>query len=685
MKLLFPLFLVCAVAAGGVWADGPSARTALVFHAAFDGSAQAVSGKGAAALPVRARGLAYEEGVQGQAARFSPGAGSALAYAADGRLARERGAAAFWFKPGRTAWMPGTERRTLLAWGPASDGLWVGWRDGRLCAEAGGDVRFFRRDDVLTADWNHLAATWDEAGVRLFLNGRPAEPLGEGLPAEAAPLPRPSRGSATFGVGCRAEGEGVEPLDGLVDDLRLYSGPLSAEQVRELWRRACVVALTASRRYALENESARVDVTAESPAGCDLAHLKYCVCDAAGKPVAVYGKVAEAKMADLLVNLPAGNYEIRTTDGVWFYGAAPFTVLPKRREGRPGVAIREPRDRPPPSGLARLWHDAKAFDRTNLKKVQTRLAKEGEKVGRTRVVARDAAGSAELPPVELGVLVDRTAERMKDAGENLLVHPGGWTRGAGGMRARGFLDAWYAKFDGEGLLVMPSVDLTAPGGRPGRKAVAGLIDALAEQGVGHPSFRGVCLVLPGRAPAGFGAGNGESATDFFLCEARRLAGRRADLQLVLRVAGEGGDGWLDRARLAQAAPGVLLGGAWTPHLRDGDVLGLERTGGRRDAGAASLAFVQAFRALPAVVMGDVAVRGGVRVRQADFLGKSYFYAVNAGTSEAAVTLEVPDKTVDLVTGETRGGLLGGSQTFRLALAPGELRSYSAPAGVPAVK
>lgn len=95
--------------------------------------------------------------------------------------------------------------------------------------------------------------------------------------------------------------------------------------------------------------------------------------------------------------------------------------------------------------------------------------------------------------------------------------------------------------------------------------------------------------------------------------------------------------------------------------------------------------MQAFRALPAVVMGDVAVRGGVRVRQADFLGKSYFYAVNAGTSEAAVTLEVPDKTVDLVTGETRGGLLGGDKTFRLALAPGELRSYSAPAGVPAVK
>ena len=98
-------------------------------------------------------------------------------------------------------------------------------------------------------------------------------------------------------------------------------------------------------------------------------------------------------------------------------------------------------------------------------------------------------------------------------------------------------------------------------------------------------------------------------------------------------------------------------------------------------------FVQAFRALPAVVMDDVPCGvDDVRVRQCTFNGRSYFYVVNTGATPRAVTLAFPAKTENLVSGETfGGGLFGGATMQELKLGPYELRSYTAPEGGPAVR
>ena len=94
-------------------------------------------------------------------------------------------------------------------------------------------------------------------------------------------------------------------------------------------------------------------------------------------------------------------------------------------------------------------------------------------------------------------------------------------------------------------------------------------------------------------------------------------------------------------------------------------------------------YVQAFRALPAVVFDDVgaATPDGVRLRQKTYEGASWFYVVNTESKPVRVTLEVPKRARDLVRDERVGGLMG-SAMLELVLKPYELRAYVASEGLP---
>ncbi|MGN0852668.1 MAG: LamG-like jellyroll fold domain-containing protein [Kiritimatiellia bacterium] len=147
---------------------------------------------------------------------------------------------------------------------------------------------------------------------------------------------------------------------------------------------------------------------------------------------------------------------------------------------------------------------------------------------------------------ELEKMIDRTAAYMKYCGQNLFCYPGVWYQGRIGAdrynprgHAERFLEAWYAKFDREGLFVVPNVNpnnMPIPDGvlntaslldgslhaspiaihdtgRPNwggwhntppnfcighpdvRRFIEENVDALVEQGASHPSFKGVCLHL----------------------------------------------------------------------------------------------------------------------------------------------------------------------------------------------
>ena len=79
--------------------------------------------------------------------------------------------------------------------------------------------------------------------------------------------------------------------------------------------------------YALAGVPGEVSVSATSPVGRDISKLAYCICAADGKVVSRYKTPVSDKTAKLKVNLPAGSYSLRTTDGSCFYGSVPFTVL----------------------------------------------------------------------------------------------------------------------------------------------------------------------------------------------------------------------------------------------------------------------------------------------------------------------------------------------------------------------
>ena len=156
---------------------------------------------------------------------------------------------------------------------------------------------------------------------------------------------------------------------------------------------------------------------------------------------------------------------------------------------------------------------------------------------------------------EVSGLIDRTVAYMKYCGQNLFCYPGVWYQGRIGangynprMHAHDFLSAWYAKFDNEGLFFVPNVNpnnMQVPAGlvtlekmnngglhdtpiaihdtgkpnwggwhntppnfnffHPDVQAqIERHIDDLLDQGVSHPSFKGVCMHLTMHCMCWFG-------------------------------------------------------------------------------------------------------------------------------------------------------------------------------------
>ncbi|HRR33608.1 MAG TPA: LamG domain-containing protein [Kiritimatiellia bacterium] len=66
-------------------------------------------------------------------------------------------------------------------------------------------------------------------------------------------------------------------------------------------------------------------------------------------------------------------------------------------------------------------------------------------------------------------------------------------------------------------------------------------------------------------------------------------------------------------------------------------------------------WMRAFRALPAVKMTDCGGDGHVKIRTADFRGRTYFYAVNADAAPRAIVFAFPEGAHDLITGEKVSG------------------------------
>lgn len=299
-----------------------NAAPRLTFMAPFDGSAEPTEAMGPA-LPVRAEGLAFVDGHRGTAVRLAAGAGHLLAYSGKGNLNPSRGTFACWLQ---TAWA-----------------------------------------DRPATEWRHVAVAWDEQEVRMYLDGRPATDADRVLAADGRAVPLalddlvafPPEGSL-FVLGGLA-GTRAQAL--AFDDVRIYSGPLAAPQVRELARRETVAEIVLQKAEVFADRAAQLEVKTTSPAKMDISSLKYVLHTKDGKSVVSFRQKVGKAAVKLRVDLPAGQYVLRVTDGDWFYGCAPFTVRPAGEAPPP-----PPVEMKPLRGLQRFWHDVQEFDWDNMRR-----------------------------------------------------------------------------------------------------------------------------------------------------------------------------------------------------------------------------------------------------------------------------------------------------------------------------
>ena len=235
----------------GIVSGQVSAAPELLFHSSFDGTANAVVAKGTA-QPVAARGLAFAEGLTGQAVRLTADAKARLEYALDKNVNPLRGTISLWYKP---EWKPGTEQswRHLFGFTSPWDKTRVGsgaiflWHFG---SKLRGDTSDKEDNHIamnLPAEsgvWRHIAFTWDEEHASIMVDGKNTKlkrdsdnPFKAALQAAATAqnksrrvYDRP-RAFTSFHVGCTREGQ---QADGLIDDLKIFSAPLSTEELQAL-------------------------------------------------------------------------------------------------------------------------------------------------------------------------------------------------------------------------------------------------------------------------------------------------------------------------------------------------------------------------------------------------------------------------------------------------------------------
>lgn len=216
----------------------------LLFHLPFDGTAEAAVA-GGEKMPQESRNLEFVPGLSGQALRSTKKTGTLLRYALPDNLLPERGTVALWVKPEwrqeeNKAGDPRHWHTFFSANRPTrrlgSGAIWF-WGWGNTLR---GDTSDLKDSYVTSAAslqngiWQHIAFTWDETGADLYIDGKKVSSKADG----DSPLKFRDRIRRyqrvpidSFFVGGH---QNQEQADALLDDLRIYSAPLSEQAIQDL-------------------------------------------------------------------------------------------------------------------------------------------------------------------------------------------------------------------------------------------------------------------------------------------------------------------------------------------------------------------------------------------------------------------------------------------------------------------
>lgn len=324
----------------------------LLFHAPFDGTAEAALAQGEA-KPLAATGLVFVAGVAGQAVRLTAEAKSRLEYKLEKNVDPARGTIAFWYKP---EWEdePGESRRHLFGFTApwdrqriGSGAVYVWYYDAALRGDTSdqADAYVSVRRPVASGVWRHIVFTWDEQTAAFTIDGQTRRqkrdndnPLQEALqgPAKKQTGGRRVydrlRAFPSFHVGGMREGK---QADGLIDDLKIFSAPLSAAQIQALSAECKPLAVSLDRTYFLDAEAVSFTATVQNRSEKTRA-VAWQFQGPAGKRIRGSDRSAEVSAAQPLtvaldgLRLEAGRYTFRATGegalpserDIWVMGAA---------------------------------------------------------------------------------------------------------------------------------------------------------------------------------------------------------------------------------------------------------------------------------------------------------------------------------------------------------------------------
>lgn len=259
----------------------------LLFYVPFDGSTKPSEAAGNPE-PLVSENIVFCEGIKGKAADFSSKEHSRLSYELAKNLRREQGAISVWMKRNS---VEKEEWRTIftLPWDSdsriGSGALWFWLWGGRLRFDTSDVLDSCIVSDLPEMDgWIHVAASWNPFERYVYINGKCV--LGNHNPEKRLepqlPLVYHPRDYDRFDVG---NYRGYNTLDGKLDELKIFSAPLSDADVLELYRQERPLGMRAEKRYFYEDAPTAISGFVENYVSRELpvsVHLR----DAEGKEIA---------------------------------------------------------------------------------------------------------------------------------------------------------------------------------------------------------------------------------------------------------------------------------------------------------------------------------------------------------------------------------------------------------------
>ncbi|MCR4575488.1 MAG: LamG domain-containing protein [Lentisphaeria bacterium] len=309
----------------------------LLFHASFDDTAKADFAKGNP-NPIQSDHLSFESGILGKALRSTRAMDSVLAYKSAGNIHRNTGAISLWVNP---QWNPNVDNpydsknfHCFVSHNHppkrhGSGAIWF-WSFGdRLRWDTSDlyDSYSLAPEAFMPNRWYHLVMNWDEDGSVAYINGKPAI---SGLRGDGnSPLKISSDGRKlhlvlkepeleTLFVGCLPNVFGDKSqADALLDDLRIYSAPLSEAEIQQLASSVPTFQATIPHPFVLEGNTApvRMNITATK---AEAMSFEWNLLDSDGKAVVastvpITKPVGQASfdMDIPIINCKPGDYIVR--------------------------------------------------------------------------------------------------------------------------------------------------------------------------------------------------------------------------------------------------------------------------------------------------------------------------------------------------------------------------------------